>query len=305
MSRMVTVVGSVCGFASLLVSTWVSAQTPSAAGAPAPTPAPASAPASKPSASQPMAAPAPDGMSAGSHSNEPVWIGNVQAPPVQAPPPPPPSAPPPPPVSYRYPSDAPPPPPACPPGVCSRHCRQGCNFKARKPAAAPKHEGFLLRVTTGWGVGRLYGKNGRDETSLLVGLAVDGGAAVIENLIVRARLRTGVTGFRESDFGDDVLFSYGAAGFGVDYYFMPMNVYLGGTVSVAGVARSTEDHVNHSRAGLGLDLDVGKEWWLGSHWGVGIAARASYVDVAAEHTVRGGGSLRSWHLGLQFSATYN
>jgi hypothetical protein len=320
MSRMVTVVGSVCAFASLLVSTWVSAQTPSTLGghaaaadqaAPSPsaqTPArsaPATA-ASAPAASQPMAAPAPDGMSAESHSNEPVWIGNVQAPPVQAPPPPP-SEPPPPPVSYRYPAEGlpPPPPAACPPGSCNRHCRHGCKFEPRKPPPAPQHLGLLLRVTTGWGVGMLYGKNGRDETSLLAGLALDAGAAVIENVIVRARFRTGVTGFRESEFGDDVLFSYGAAGAGVDYYFMPVNVYLGGTISVAGVARSTDDRVNHSKAGLGLDIDLGKEWWLGTNWGVGIAARASYVDVGAEHTLRGGGRLRSWHLGLQFSATYN
>jgi hypothetical protein len=151
----------------------------------------------------------------------------------------------------------------------------------------------------------MYGRDHRDETSLLAGLAVDGGAAVMENLIVRARLRTAVTGFRESEFGDDVLFSYGAAGAGVDYYFMPINVYVGGTISVAGVARTTNDRVNHSRAGLGLDLDVGKEWWLGAHWGVGVAARAGYVDVGAEHTVRDGGRLRAWHLGLQFSATYN
>ena len=151
----------------------------------------------------------------------------------------------------------------------------------------------------------MYGRNGRTETSLVAGLAVDAGAAVIENLVVRARLRTGVTGFRESDFGDDVLFSYGAAGFGLDYYFMPVNVYVGATFSIAGVARTRDDEVNYSRAGIGIDLDVGKEWWLGANWGVGIAARASYVDVAAEHTVRGGGRLRSWHLGLQFSATYN
>jgi len=170
----------------------------------------------------------------------------------------------------------------------------------------------MLRATSGYGFGSLTAsKAEKSEGSLVVGLGVDVGSAVIENLIVRGRLRGAVSYYRDNDFGANVLFSFGTLGLGVDYYFTPINIYVGGTVSVAGITRSDEDRANRSRAGLGLDLDVGKEWWISRRWAIGLALRATYIDVAPANILKVAdfeitdGRLRSFHVGLQFSATFN
>lgn len=150
---------------------------------------------------------------------------------------------------------------------------------------------------------------------MAIGMGIDIGSAVVENLVLRGRIRGAVSYYRRGSFGDNVLFSFGTVGAGVDYYFMPINIYIGGTVSVAGVTRTDEDYVNRSKAGLGLDFDVGKEWWVGNRWGIGLALRATYIDVAPANILVASGiypdaeeghpRLRSVHVGLQFSATFN
>jgi hypothetical protein len=170
----------------------------------------------------------------------------------------------------------------------------------------------MLRATSGYGFGTLSASGtGVREGSLVIGLGVDVGSAIVENVILRGRLRGAVSYYRDNDFGANVLFSFGTAGLGVDYYFTPINIYIGGTVSVAGISRADEDRSNRSRAGLGLDLDVGKEWWISRRWGIGIALRATYIDVAPGNILKAAeldpvdARLRSFHVGLQFSATFN
>lgn len=208
----------------------------------------------------------------------------------------------------------------CPHGRCGPDCRQRCrrnefcseyNTCERIPErVGQEHKGLALRVTSGYGFGSLSASDVR-EGSLVVGLGVDVGGAVIENLIVRGRLRGAVSYYRDNPFGTNTLFSFGTAGAGIDYYFMPINIYLGGTLSVAGISRADEDNVNRSKAGIGLDLDAGKEWWISRRWGIGIALRATYIDVAPANLLKAAGikpfdsRLRSLHVGLQFSATFN
>jgi hypothetical protein len=57
---------------------------------------------------------------------------------------------------------------------------------------------------------------------------------------------------------------------------------------------------------LGLDLDVGKEWWVSGNWGLGLSLRFRYIDVAPANVGFGrDGRLDSFQIGLSFSATYN
>lgn len=210
----------------------------------------------------------------------------------------------------------------CPHGRCGPDCRQRCRrnefcseyntCELIPERVGQEHKGLLLRVTSGYGFGSLSASDaGVREGSLVVGLGVDVGGAVIENLIVRGRLRGAVSYYRDNPFGTNTLYSFGTAGAGIDYYFMPINIYLGGTVSVAGISRADEDNVNRSKAGIGFDLDAGKEWWISRTWGIGIALRATYMDVAPANLLKAAGirpsdsRLRSLHVGLQFSATFN
>jgi hypothetical protein len=166
-----------------------------------------------------------------------------------------------------------------------------------------------MRITGGWGFGTLTSSSHGDakvsEPNLALGMALDLGGAAVDNLIVRGRLRGALSHYGESDFGDDLWFSYGALGVGADYYIVPINVYAGGSVLLAGIARTHHERANRSKAGLGLDLDVGKEWWIAPRWGLGIALRASYMDVGSADILQQRARLRSLHVGLQLSATYD
>ena len=98
-------------------------------------------------------------------------------------------------------------------------------------------------------------------------------------------------------------------GIGLTYYFMPVNLYLTGAVGfsyaqveVDGVDRGSSD------VGFGLNVDLGKEWWVSDNWGLGIAGRLWFSEVPDEAGVPGVAvtdvDLSFRALAILFSATY-
>ena len=150
------------------------------------------------------------------------------------------------------------------------------------------------------------------DGGVAIGSSLDLGAAVSQNLIVRGRLGWSATGrLADKVFGPDIGAVLGDVGAGADYYLMPINMYFGVTLGLAGVAfvnnRRSDDHrVRHSKAGISLTWDIGKEWWLSGNWAIGIAGRLSYTNVAPANLIPGSdGRLAVWSLGPAFTATYN
>jgi hypothetical protein len=59
-----------------------------------------------------------------------------------------------------------------------------------------------------------------------------------------------------------------------------------------------------SDAGFALDFTLGKEWWIGNRWGMGLSAAIGY------HSIADGGTnvTEKWsgaNLAVRFSVTYN
>jgi hypothetical protein len=175
----------------------------------------------------------------------------------------------------------------------------------------------LFRATSGFAIGslRVNTDAGRtlNSTGVTTGSTLDLGGALVDNLILRGRLASGLEFLSDTPFGYRVGVVGGQAGAGADYYFMPVNIYVGATLSLAGItvveqASADDKHVDvrHSQAGFGLDLDAGKEWWVTGNWGLGVALRARYLNLGAAHIAAGAeGRLTSLQLGLHFTATYN
>jgi hypothetical protein len=85
---------------------------------------------------------------------------------------------------------------------------------------------------------------------------------------------------------------------------MPVNLYVSGSVGVG--VLSFEDDYGDSKdtdAGLALAGSVGKEWWVGTDWGLGIAAEVQYLRV--RDYVKDEAHLNGLTLNILFSATYN
>ena len=94
--------------------------------------------------------------------------------------------------------------------------------------------------------------------------------------------------------------SMGAVGGGLTYYFEPANVYISGSLGIGQL--NFGDNFEDSDTGLAFDALVGKEWWVGNSWGLGVAGDINY------HSLPQDGVDDNWDgvsFGVLFSATLN
>ncbi len=217
-------------------------------------------------------------------------------PPVAEPPPPPEFAPP------------PPPPPGPPPFY----------YPVRRyyDSTAFRHVGFFLRFDAG--LGYLGSSTSASATGLRfdsahgvageLGLAI--GGAVAENVLLAGHLwgiaasvptitSSGAVVPTNGDFSVS-LFGVGPS---FDYYFMPYNVYVTVTPSLTWLRFSDPFFAFDTAAGFGVRFAVGKEWWVGPHWGLGVAGWL--VFSVNKESEAGGPYWRTFAGGLGFSSTFN
>ncbi len=214
-------------------------------------------------------------------------------PPPAYPPPPPPTYTPPPPPTYT----PPPPPPYYPPARVL-------------PPTAHRHLGFALRLDGGFGYTSSTASSSDQKMeggSGAFGILI--GGAVSENFILGGEL-WGTTAFSPtfSQGGtsvptSDTTFGLYAIGFNVTYYFMPANVYLSASPSISKVTINESGSSFSTDAGFGMKLAVGKEWWVGDHWGIGIAGQFFFATNKDQ-----GFNPPTWNSAagaIAFSATFN
>jgi hypothetical protein len=177
-----------------------------------------------------------------------------------------------------------------------------------------RHEGFMARVAFGLGGASVdidAEPTEVDLSGLSGAFSIDLGGSLVSNLILHGRF-AGVAiadpsmEVRGDDLGraDDLTAVAFLVGPGLTYYFMPLNVYLS---LVTGLSWLDLHYIGGESgltdAGLGFNLDVGKEWWLTRHWGVGLGLRFWFSHTHDEiEAVRYTDQFTS--LLLLFSATY-
>ena len=92
-------------------------------------------------------------------------------------------------------------------------------------------------------------------------------------------------------------------GGGLTWWVMPANFYFSGTLGVG--LLSVEPDVGSSAStdtGFAAQVSLGKEWWVGDSWGLGVAGGFTY------HNVPDGDVEENWSgtsFSIRFSATYN
>lgn len=171
------------------------------------------------------------------------------------------------------------------------------------------HDGFFLRLSGGGGhastsIGEGGSKLEMSGGAADINLAI--GGVVSRDLILHGTLfgwaiadPTVKLGSAESSANADLTMS--GFGGGITYYFMPVNMYLSPTVGLASL--SLDGDVDGSTdLGFALDLTLGKEWWVGGGWGLGLAGMFGY------HSIPEKGVDESWSgtsFAVRFSATMN
>jgi hypothetical protein len=177
------------------------------------------------------------------------------------------------------------------------------------------HDGFFLRLSAGFGTARTEIEDASGS------LELDGGAGdinlaiggiVAPNLALHGTLwgwsvtdpdaELTIVGLGTASGEIDGDLSLGAVGAGLTWYGMPANLYLSGSVGVGSLTLDADDVEGESDSGLVLDFTLGKEWWVGDSWGLGLAGGVSYHSLPDE-TLDENWSGTSF--ALRFSATYN
>jgi hypothetical protein len=176
---------------------------------------------------------------------------------------------------------------------------------------ARTHDGFFLRLSGGFGIAGTSVDVGGEDLKAAggtgdVNFAI--GGSVARNFALHASFWGWLQSNPSVELGDiggtlDGNLGMQAFGGGATYYFMPVNMYLSGSVGV-GTLRVDIDGgpEGRSEAGLVLDFTLGKEWWVGNSWGIGLAG-ALGVHSIPEDDLEENWSGPSF--GLRFTATMN
>ena len=178
----------------------------------------------------------------------------------------------------------------------------GALIAATTASAGPRDhvDGFFLRLSTGFGAGNTSISNlgmmtpdGQPVDKFeFSGAATDINIAIGGIIAPNLALHGTLFGWIASDpdfkidgakiekLSGDIM----ATGFGVGltYYFMPANIYLSasggpGSFEIDGRLRELGTDLNgETDTGVFLDFTIGKEWWVGDKWGLGVAGGLQY-----------------------------
>jgi hypothetical protein len=190
---------------------------------------------------------------------------------------------------------------------------------AQAPPPAPPAESTVHRHLGGFlrldgGIGYVSSSASVSGTSASMGgvaipVGIVFGGAVSENIIIAGDL-WGISAVSptyalggQSASAANSSFALGGLGLNLTYYFMPHNIYLSVTPSLVHLTMTTAGTYSSSQAGFGAKVGLGKEWWVGDHWGLGVAAQF-FLGINTDT----GSNPPTWTtLGgaLAFSATYN
>ena len=177
------------------------------------------------------------------------------------------------------------------------------------------HDGFLLRLSVGAGTGGseiddpVFGSIDLSGTPYDVNIAI--GGMVAPNVGLHATLFGWSISDPDADVtipglgtasgtlnGDATLAAFGG---GITYYVMPLNLYLSGSLGFGSLELSG-DVEGETDDGMVVDLTVGKEWWVGDSWGLGVAGGFNY------HNLGDPDAEENWSgtaFTVRFSATLN
>jgi hypothetical protein len=184
-----------------------------------------------------------------------------------------------------------------------------------------RHDGFMLRLTLGPGAGVVgFDANGSENDTAYVGggwaSSLDIGFANGDNLTIFGRLREAslpspAVYVNDDKVGDaeSTVVTQGMLGAGISYFIMPLNMYLGAAVGLAVVSSSYQrpggrERTYNGKLGFGMDLEIGKEWWVADDWGLGVAARLNFANVPGGESVPDDADFGAVFVAILFTATY-
>ena len=138
------------------------------------------------------------------------------------------------------------------------------------------------------------------------------GYAVVENLIINLDIfaNTVTDPTVEIDGRDvgevDAEVTITNIGVGATYYIMPTNVYLASSIALAEGSVKSGRVAIETDTGYGINVAIGKEWWVSDNWGIGVAGQLFHTVLPDENLITGEVfDFKTTSIAILFSATFN
>jgi hypothetical protein len=104
-----------------------------------------------------------------------------------------------------------------------------------------------------------------------------------------------------SGTANDVTVNMSAWGVGFTYYVMPANFYISPSIGAAQLTIEEDGVSVSSDTGFAAELSMGKEWWVGDNWGLGVAGGVGFHKIPTDDTE----DLSGPNAAIRFTATMN
>lgn len=175
-----------------------------------------------------------------------------------------------------------------------------------------RHLGLYFNAALGFGYLKSTASQGGIDASVSGGSGVFSlalGGAVSENFILAGHVWDSVAFSPSVTLGPFSGTATNASsyvvGFGPSlvYYFMPSNLYIQVSPSITKLSSERGGQTYSTESGFGAWLGLGKEWWVGDHWGLGVAGHVVFSSNKDQGA--GAPTWGSYGFGLQASLTYN
>ena len=171
--------------------------------------------------------------------------------------------------------------------------------------------GFLLRMSLGFGTQNTSIEHAGVEAEFS-GAASDFtialGGVVTENLALHGTIFSAVMTDPDLEVtnqskatidGTMGLVGYGG---GLTYWFMPVNIFVSGSLGVGRLVADNDVLDGNSDWGFAMEATVGKDWFVSNRWGLGVAGGFTF------HNVGDPDIDESWSgssFTIRFNATFN
>lgn len=182
-----------------------------------------------------------------------------------------------------------------------------------------KHDGFYLSCSLGMSAGPLHckeeiGNNINNYRFSGEGFSYDFkiGGEITENLILHATFLINEITDPNGNYKKEGLYNNSnptinefTIGAGLTYYFMPVNIYLSGTLGFGSIDFPIDGSDLSSEKGFGFQFKAGKDWWLSDNWALGLSVGYSgtYLEYAPTSS-----SIQTWNsdrFALMIGLTFN
>ncbi len=182
---------------------------------------------------------------------------------------------------------------------------------ARAQGLSQTHDGFYLRLDGGIGSMKSTASTplGDFEASGTSGLfSVSIGGALTPNFVLGGHLWGGSVSSPDVKLGglsgsSSSTMTISAIGLDLTYYFMPINIYVTATPSIARLSTEANGSSADTKNGFAIRLAVGKEWWVSDNWGLGF--NLNFAHSSNEDQGTNPPTISTNLFGIAFSATYN